>query len=468
MQDDVIWVQQTLAGDKEMFHHLVRKYQSVIYSQILSQVENPDDAQELTQEVFLEAYRDLNSLKQLEYFYAWLRQIARNHCLDWLRKSQDDSLPLQENIVTRTSSAEENLILQETYTKVIESIDKLSAKESDLLKARYLEGASYEELQAEHGLSYKVVTMRIIRARNKVRAQLKNLLSVILVFPLQKIGKELAIKGVLETMKIGIKTKILVAGTLAVLVLGGTGTTIWYSRQSVRETTEPIVIQAPQKVASVPQVASSKKLNKIDDKTIDKQSKDAQEKTQIDKTTVLSNLPKESLQAETKPQEESPAELLDRYTKVSYSPEYQAELQKIFQSMEPELQPVQEKFIKLDTKEKELERDLENATEENRSRIQDELAKTKADLWEAEVDLYEKSVLTEDAIWQLYLKYFTKEQLRIVNAEKDRRSQAGEKSNLPPLNISEEEKARIDKLIAEAKSRLRSRGWVSHSPNDSF
>jgi hypothetical protein len=58
------------------------------------------------------------------------------------------------------------------------------------------------------------------------------------------------------------------------------------------------------------------------------------------------------------------------------------------------------------------------------------------------------------------------EQLRIVNAEKERRSQAGEKSNLPPLNISEEEKARINKLIAEAKSRLKAKGWVSHSPND--
>jgi RNA polymerase sigma-70 factor, ECF subfamily len=400
MQNDVVWVQQTLAGDKEMFHHLVRKYQSVIYNQILSQVENPDDAQELTQEVFLEAYRDLNSLKQPEYFSAWLRQIARNHCLDWLRKKRDDNLPLQENIVARTSSAEENLILQETYTKDIESIDKLSAKESDLLKSRYLEGASYEELQAKHGLSYKVVTMRLIRARNKVRAQLKNLLYAISMFPLQKIGKELAIKGVLEAMKIGIKTKILVAGALAVLVLGGTGTTIWYSRQSARETTESSVIQTPQKVASVSQVAvaSSKKLSKIDDKAIDKQNKDTQEKTQIDKTTVLSNLPKESLRAETKPQEESPAELLERYMKVSYSPEYQAELQKIFQSMEPEIQPYHEKVMNLKTKEKELERDLENSTEENRSKIQDELAKTKADLWEAEVDRYEKSVLIEDAI----------------------------------------------------------------------
>ena len=69
-------------------------------------------------------------------------------------------------------------------------------------------------------------------------------------------------------------------------------------------------------------------------------------------------------------------------------------------------------------------------------------------------------------IWQLYLKYFTKEQLRVISAEKERRQQTGAKPSLPPIDISEKEKERHAKSLTEAKESLKAKGWVSSNPND--
>jgi len=68
MQDDALWVQQTLAGDRQAFGFLVRKYWRPIYAQILSVIHNHADAEELTNDAFIEAYLDLLSLKRPSSF----------------------------------------------------------------------------------------------------------------------------------------------------------------------------------------------------------------------------------------------------------------------------------------------------------------------------------------------------------------------------------------------------------------
>jgi len=455
MQEDAILVQKTLEGAEQAFHCLIMKYYAKIYALILSWVKNPEDAKDLVQEVFLEAYLDLGSLRHHEQFRIWLQQIARHQCQDWLRKEKT-YIQLDENIICETPLADELLILRETLAKVMKAIDELPESESQLLKERYLNDISYDDLEAKYGLSHSVLAMRLFRAREKVRQRVEKLLAGIGIFSWHDALEKMLLGGV-EAVKISVKTKLIVAGIAIVMVSGGTSLWVWHSYQSTQETPEPIVAQIHQKVASISHVVavSNNKSIRIDDKTINKQSKDAQEKADINKTIVLPSSPKESIPTETKPKERSPAELLDMYMNLNKSPEFQAELQKIFRYSESESQPIQEKFMNLDMREKELGRDLENASEENQSKIQDELAKAKADLWEADVELSEKSILTGDAIWQLYLRYFTKEQLRAISAEKERRQQT-------PFSISE----KVAKSLTEAKERLKAKGWVSSNPND--
>jgi len=231
MQEDALWVKQTLAGDGEAFHRLIIKYYAAIYAVILSRVKNTEDARDLMQEVFFEAYRDLASLRHPEQFRVWLQQIARHQCHDWLRKRQEIFTQLDEDMICETPSADELLILQETLAKVMKAIDELPEPESQLLKERYLDDVSYDELESRHGLSRNALAVRLVRARQHVREKIKKVLPGLWTLPWQDVVKKMLLGGI-EAMKISAKVKIVSIGVAAVLIISGTGIVVWHSHES--------------------------------------------------------------------------------------------------------------------------------------------------------------------------------------------------------------------------------------------
>ena len=79
-------VSQTLAGDRDAFGMLVHKYQEIVYSYAFQKVRNEADAQDITQEIFLQAYRCLYQLRQPHLFRSWLYTIMSNECKRWLKQ----------------------------------------------------------------------------------------------------------------------------------------------------------------------------------------------------------------------------------------------------------------------------------------------------------------------------------------------------------------------------------------------
>ena len=106
MQEDVLCVKQTLDGDEQAFHRLIIKYYPAIHALILSWVKNPEDTEDLMQEIFLRAYQELDSLRHPEQFRLWLRQIARHQCQNWLRKEKT-FLQLDDDMICETPLADE-------------------------------------------------------------------------------------------------------------------------------------------------------------------------------------------------------------------------------------------------------------------------------------------------------------------------------------------------------------------------
>jgi RNA polymerase sigma-70 factor (ECF subfamily) len=262
MQSDANLVKQFLNGDEQAFHRLIIKYQADIYALTLSYVRNPEDAKELTQEVFFEAYKGISSLKQPESFCFWLRRIARNQYHIWRRKEKGDVIPLVD-MISDAMPTDELMILRESFAKVMQVIEQLPETEKDILKSRYLEDASYEELQKRYDLSYKALNMRLSRAKQKVLARVGKLLAGIGIFSWHDALEKILLGGV-EAVKISAKVKIITIGIGAVLVLGGTGVIIWnsHSQRTFQEAPTPeITKQSVQKTLTSPSVnlASSKK-----------------------------------------------------------------------------------------------------------------------------------------------------------------------------------------------------------------
>ena len=175
MSPDALLIQQTLTGDPQAFEQLVRKYHRSIYALSLRWVRRPEDAQEIVQDVFLKAYQNLISLRRPESFNAWLHQIARHECQNRKRRKSDTFQPLPSDVTSGAPPADEQVLKEEALENVSKAMENLPDLDRELLKARYLDDVPYGDLQAAHGLSYKAITMRILKAKRKVRKQVEKI-----------------------------------------------------------------------------------------------------------------------------------------------------------------------------------------------------------------------------------------------------------------------------------------------------
>ena len=218
--NEINLIQQTLAGDTSAFDPLVMMHRTTIYALVLSYIKNPADAEDLTQLVFIRAYERLATLRELDCFLAWLQQIAHNTCKDWLRRRGEPATSVEAvkdaDFIETAPSAEDIVLKAEIETIVRKAIDGLKETDRKLMEARYIEGASYDELREESGLSYAAIANRLKRAKREVRRRVRQLLGGVAILP----GRTFILGG-METMKLSAKAKLATAALAAVIGIGG-------------------------------------------------------------------------------------------------------------------------------------------------------------------------------------------------------------------------------------------------------
>ncbi|RKU14442.1 hypothetical protein C6502_01075 [Candidatus Poribacteria bacterium] len=220
--NEIDLVRQTLNGETLAFDRLVKLHRTTIYALVLSYIKDPADAEDLTQRVFIRAYERLATLRELDRFRPWLLQIAHNTCKDWLRRRS--GLTTRFEATNDTDFAEvapspEDIALKaEIETVVRQAISALRETDRRLMEARYIEGASYDQLQVESGLSYAAIANRLKRAKREIRCRIEKLLGCVAVLP----GRTFILGGI-EAVKLSVKAKLATVGVAAVIGIGGGG-----------------------------------------------------------------------------------------------------------------------------------------------------------------------------------------------------------------------------------------------------
>ena len=174
-------IRRVLAGDSEAFEALVIEHQKTAYNLALRMLSHPQDAEDVTQEAFLKAYRSLSEFRGDSRFSSWLCRIVSNLCIDRLRSrarrgeqsltvENDEGEESQLEIPDESLSPEALLERRLTRESVQRGLESLSPELRQILLLREIRGMSYEEIGAALDLEAGTVKSRIFRARKRLCA----------------------------------------------------------------------------------------------------------------------------------------------------------------------------------------------------------------------------------------------------------------------------------------------------------
>ena len=163
-------VEAARQGDLDAFELLMRQYERLVLVTALRLLGNLEDAQDVSQEVFLKLYRNLARVEAERSFSGWLYRVTVNACHD-LRRRKPLAAPVDEAAEIATGDADPQAAAVEAERRrVVEmSLRMLSEKERAALVLRDMEGLSTEEVARALGSTEATVRSHISKARVKMR-----------------------------------------------------------------------------------------------------------------------------------------------------------------------------------------------------------------------------------------------------------------------------------------------------------
>jgi RNA polymerase sigma-70 factor (ECF subfamily) len=165
------------SGDGEAFCQLARRYERRIFSLALHYCRSAHDAEDLSQEAWLKAYRSLRSFRGESSFYTWVRQITINTFLNYKRRTKmldKEVIPTDAEGLepTHARSVEESLNDKILVEKVMQALGELTSQQRLIFLLKHREGMTYDEIAASLGCSAGTVKKSLFRAVLKLRERL--------------------------------------------------------------------------------------------------------------------------------------------------------------------------------------------------------------------------------------------------------------------------------------------------------
>ena len=178
VENDVQLIRRILSGDDEAFDTLVRKYQKSVHALAWRKIGDFHFAEEIAQDTFLQAYRNLTTLRNPNQFSGWLYVIANRLCLKWLQrnKSTMQSLgdtPMEEidksSYSRYMSEQRETEASEHRYALVKKLLERLPESERTVVTLYYLGEMTAKEIGKFLGVSVNTIKSRLRRARERLK-----------------------------------------------------------------------------------------------------------------------------------------------------------------------------------------------------------------------------------------------------------------------------------------------------------
>lgn len=182
--EDKMLITRCVSGDEEAFAQIVKNHQRMVFNVAYRFLGSYEEAEELTQEVFLRVYRFIRRFEGKSSLRTWIYKITVNSALNrqqWLKRRKhyhqvsldnpetDCDAPLENKIAGNNESPESTALNSELQGKIQGCLEKLPKRLRIAIILRDVEGLSYEEISEALGINPGTVKSRIARARSAVK-----------------------------------------------------------------------------------------------------------------------------------------------------------------------------------------------------------------------------------------------------------------------------------------------------------
>ena len=186
--DDLVLVRRVQNGDYSAFDALVQRYQERIYATVYHMTSNHEDANDLTQETFIKAYKALGSFKGDSSFFTWVYRIAVNKTINFL-KTRKNKIHLSLNDLDFNAEHHPEIVafvsdktprrdigLSELQEKLNEAMQRLSDVHRLVVTLHDVQGFSHEEISKIMDCNTGTVRSRLFYARQQLQGYLSDYL----------------------------------------------------------------------------------------------------------------------------------------------------------------------------------------------------------------------------------------------------------------------------------------------------
>ena len=177
--NDTEIIKSVLNGDQQAYAGLVSRYQNYVFTLVLRFIKNREDAEELSQDIFIKAYRALSNFRGESKFSTWLYTIANTTCITFLRKKKLeihslDNEKVFESADSKDSGFSANLVEQKSKINMVnKAIALLNADDAEILTLFYKAEQSLEEISTILNLEANTAKVRLHRARGRLKAKME-------------------------------------------------------------------------------------------------------------------------------------------------------------------------------------------------------------------------------------------------------------------------------------------------------
>lgn len=162
-------------GDERPFRELIHRYQSIVWRVCYSSFHNPQDAEDLTQDVFIKVYRKLDTFEGRSSFKTWVYRIAINTCRNEIRRRSRrpqetiNAIEDMSNFLPSPTTVEAEWQAHWQHEQLVQALAQLRPEEYEILRLKDIEERPYTDITRTLGIGLSAAKMRAQRARQALK-----------------------------------------------------------------------------------------------------------------------------------------------------------------------------------------------------------------------------------------------------------------------------------------------------------